>query len=295
LPVVVLINRSSLDNATAPQPQEILSAMAAQGVAAEVCLSAGAELTLDARRCLRREPKAVVAAGGDGTVSAVAGILAGTGIPLGVIPLGTLNHFAGDLGIPNALAEAAAIIASGQVRRVDVGEVNGHIFVNNSSIGFYPLAVRQREALQGRLGKWPAMTLSLLYMLWRLPRMHLHVRLAEGSLPRRTPLIFIGNNRYEMQRFAAPRRITLDGGELCLLLAPDAPRRRLVRIAATALLGTLDPERDLEALCCSRLQVEAHHHLLSVALDGEVVRLVPPLHYQIRAAALHVLAPSAGT
>jgi diacylglycerol kinase family enzyme len=290
---MVLINRSALENATAPQPQEILAALAAAGVAAELCISSGAELTPEARHCLHKAPAAVVAAGGDGTVSAVAGALVGTGIPLGIIPLGTLNHFAADLGIPPGLAAAATIIASGKTCSVDVGEVNGHIFVNNSAIGFYPLAVRQREALQDRLGKWPAMTIALLRLLWRLPRMHLHVQLAEETLPRRTPLVFIGNNRYEMQRLAAPRRTALDQGQLCILLAPDVPRRRLFRIAAAALLGTLDPEKDLEALCCSRLQVAAHHHVLSVALDGEVVRLIPPLHYQIHPAALRVLAPVA--
>jgi diacylglycerol kinase family enzyme len=293
VPVVVLINRSTLETGAAPQPQEILSALAGQGVAAELCVSAGAELTQAASQCLRRRPAAVVAAGGDGTISAVAGVLTDTGIPLGIIPLGTLNHFAGDLGIPNDLPEAAAVIASGLTRRVDVGEVNGHVFVNNSAIGFYPLAVRQREALQKRLGKWPAMTLALLQLFWRLPRLHLRVLLEGGSLPRRTPLIFVGNNRYELQRLAAPRRTTLNTGQLCILLAPDVPRRRLIGIAAGALLGTLDPEHDLEGLCCEHLQVDFHHRQLLVAIDGEVLHLTPPLHYRIRPAALRVLAPGA--
>src|SRR5215218_7585967 len=82
--------------------------------------------------------EAVVAGGGDGTVGSVAGALAGHGMPLGVLPLGTLNHFAYDLGIPFTLDGAIAVIAAGHVASIDVGEVNGHVFVNNSSIGLYP-------------------------------------------------------------------------------------------------------------------------------------------------------------
>jgi diacylglycerol kinase family enzyme len=293
--VPVLINRSVLEGCTAPSPQEMLSALTTRGVAAELCVSSGAELAQATRRCLRSNPDAVVVAGGDGTVSAVAGSLVDTGIPLGIIPLGTLNHFAADLAIPTELQEAAAIIASGEMRSVDAGEVNDHIFINNSSIGLYPLAVREREALQARLGKWPAMILAGLRLSWRLPRLHLRVHLPEGNLPRRTPLVFIGNNRYQMRRLAAPRRSVLDAGQLCILLAPDAPRHQLARIAARVLLGTLDPERDLDGLCCSHLQVTAHRHLLPVALDGEVMHLAPPLRYRIRPAALRVLAPPAAS
>jgi diacylglycerol kinase family enzyme len=86
----------------------------------------------------------VVAGGGDGTVNAVAGVLAGTEKPLGVLPLGTLNHFAKDLGIPHEVERAVQLLGTGAPRRVDVAEVNGRVFVNNSSIGVYPLAVRER-------------------------------------------------------------------------------------------------------------------------------------------------------
>lgn len=292
---MVLINHNALTTADAPQEEKIRSLFAGRGITVEIYPAAGDQLAATVRQCLRREPPtAVIAAGGDGTVSAVAGALIGASVPLGVLPLETLNHFAGDLGIPADLEQAAAIIAAGWTRTIDVGEVNGHYFVNNASIGFYPLAVRERETLQARLGKGPAMIIALLRLIWRLPRLHLHVRLPEKNLYRRTPLAFIGNNRYEMRRFIAPRRTTLDAGQLCLLIAPDTRRIQLFRLAAAALLDTLDPEHDLEALCVTSLRIDAHGHRLPIALDGEVFRLAPPLRFRSHAAALRVLAPKAG-
>src|SRR5436189_2777761 len=96
---------------------------------------------------------ALVAGGGDGTLSCAAGHLADSGRPLGILPLGTLNHLARDAGIPAGLGEAAAVIAAGHMQAIDLAEVNGRIFVNNSSVGLYPDMVRLREVEQGRLGR----------------------------------------------------------------------------------------------------------------------------------------------
>src|SRR5476649_731552 len=109
-----------------------------------------------AKRALARGVDAVVAGGGDGTINAVASVLAGSSVALGVLPLGTLNHFAKDLNIPLDLDQAIATIARGTTAQVDVGDVNGRIFVNNSSLGLYPHIVRARDQQQRRLGrgKW---------------------------------------------------------------------------------------------------------------------------------------------
>src|SRR5579864_154965 len=95
----------------------------------------------------------VVAAGGDGTVAAVAAAVAGSRATLGVLPIGTSNHFARDLGLPATLPQAISVIAAGHARAVDVGEVNGRLFLNNSSIGMYPRIVHRREGQRQRLGR----------------------------------------------------------------------------------------------------------------------------------------------
>src|SRR4029079_14151203 len=105
------------------------------------------------RAIAERGDELLVVGGGDGTISAAASALVGTDTRLGILPLGTLNHFARDLGIPTDLDEAAQLIARGHVRRVDVGEMNGRIFINNSAIGLYPLMVVDRDLQRRRLGR----------------------------------------------------------------------------------------------------------------------------------------------
>jgi diacylglycerol kinase family enzyme len=117
----------------------------------------------------RRHFDIVVVGGGDGSVSAAASVLAGSNISLGILPLGTLNHFARDLGLPLELEGAVRLIAAGRVRLVDVGEVNGRVFLNNSSLGIYPHLVAERDRYR-RHGpaRWLAAVFALCRVLWRL-------------------------------------------------------------------------------------------------------------------------------
>lgn len=119
----------------------------------------GRELADAVRTAASSNAEVVVVGGGNGSISTAAGVLAGGTKPLGVLPLGTLNHFAKDLGIPLTLDDAVETIARGHVRQVDVSEVNGRVFVNNSSIGLYPraVAVRDQHRAQHSWSKWPAM------------------------------------------------------------------------------------------------------------------------------------------
>src|SRR4051812_6063599 len=177
----------------------LAAAFEKHGAAAEIALARGPEIALRAAQAIQRarrgEIDAVAVGGGDGTVGSVAGLAAGSGVPLGVVPLGTLNHFAKALGLPLDLDGAAAAIAAGAAREVDVGEVNGRVFINNSSVGVYPYMVAERDrrmAAEGRR-KWAAMTLAFLRMVRRFPRRRLTVRVEGWTAPCRTPLLFVGN------------------------------------------------------------------------------------------------------
>src|SRR5690349_18840321 len=117
---------------------------AGSGLLATVKQVQGQDLPAAAREAALSDADVVVMGGGDGTMSAGAGALAGTGKVMGVLPLGTLNHFARDLGVPTAIEEAVRTVAAGVVREIDVGEANGRVFVNNSSIGIYPAVVSLR-------------------------------------------------------------------------------------------------------------------------------------------------------
>jgi diacylglycerol kinase family enzyme len=245
------------------------------------------------RQARNRELDAVIVGGGDGSIQTVAGLLADSGVPLGILPLGTLNHFAKDLGIPLAVEEAIATIATGMTRLVDLGEVNGEIFINNSSIGFYPYLVveRERERRRGRLSKWAALVLAAPRVFRHLPFFRLMIRVMGNAELVRSPCVFVGNNAYHLTLPAAGTRGRLDRGELCLYAAKAQSRLALFWLACRSVLGFDIPERDLRIFMGNTAEISARRHWLLVATDGEVKTMRSPLNYRSRPGALRVFAP----
>jgi diacylglycerol kinase family enzyme len=237
----------------------------------------------------------IVAAGGDGTISAVAAEIAGTGKTLGVLPLGTLNHFAKDLRIPLELNAAVQTIAHGHVVAVDVAEVNGKVFVNNSSLGIYPRIVSHREAQRDRLarGKWPAFLWATFRAFHRFPFIDLRITIEGEQLARRTAFLFAGNNHYEIAGFRLGSRATLSDGRLGLYLTHRTGRFGLLRLAVRALFGRLNQAADFEAFSVAEARIESRRQRLLVATDGEVQLMQTPLHYRSRPGALRVFVPAA--
>jgi diacylglycerol kinase family enzyme len=254
----------------------------------------GTQVAEIARREALGQPTVLIAAGGDGTVSTVASAVVGTQTALGILPLGTLNHFAKDLRIPLTLEEAARTIVANHQREVDVGEVNGRIFINNSSIGLYPTLVIHREAQRRRLGrsKWHALFWATMSVLRRHSRLDVRLSLDNVAETRRTPLVFIGNNAYVMEGFDIGTRERLDTGELSLYLTLRQGRWALVGLALRALFGTLHQTRDFEALTAHTIGIATRHKFMPVATDGEVSVMATPLDYRIRPRALRVIAPA---
>ncbi len=293
--VEVIINAAAGSSADGERASAVEAAFAACGVSAHVSVVRdGVEVTELVQRALSNGVRAVVAGGGDGTVGSVAGALVGTDMPFGVLPLGTLNHFAKDLGIPLELEAAAHNICEGHVASVDVGEVNGQVFVNNSSLGLYPRIVRRRERLQARegSGKWSAFLRASLAVLRRYP--FLNVRLdADGRrITRKTPFVFVGNNEYRMESLQMGGRQRLDAGRLSLYVAHRTGRLGLLRLALSALFGRLQQARDFDSLDAEEIWVETRRpRRLPVATDGEVNVMTSPLHYRVRPGALKVIVP----
>ena len=253
----------------------------------------GRDIAALARDAARSAERIVVAAGGDGTISAVAGALAGSDKILGVLPVGTLNHFAKDLGIPLDLETAVRTIHEGKVAAIDVGEVNGRIFINNSSLGIYPQIVSRREAQQQRLarGKWTAFFWATIQALRRFPFLDLRIAFEGQEIVRRTAFLFVGNNEYKIAGFELGSRTCVNAGKLGLYLSQGTGRFGLFRLAFHALFGRVDQAKDFDVFCVTEARVETGKRRLLVACDGEVERMQTPLHYQIRPAALQVLLP----
>ena len=296
--VTVLINGSSGTVAGKDDAfrDELQAAFKSHGIKAELKFLPGDQLRSAAEsardQALKGELDAVVVSGGDGTIRTVAEVLADSGVPLGVIAGGTFNHFCKDLGIPLKVSEAIAVIAAGELRAVDAGEVNDNVFINNSSVGIYPYLVidRERRRTHG-LPRMIAMTGAVFRALRNIPVRRLSVT-AEGWTERlRSPCVFVGNNEYAISGREAGTRAKLDDGKLSLLIARHQSMPRLLLLALRAVLGLLNQSSDLRATSVTSVTIASRRRRLLVALDGEVERLYTPLHYKIRPGALRVFVP----
>jgi diacylglycerol kinase family enzyme len=272
-------------------------------VVAKISVVSGREIDVTVRRAAasrgadgERQFDIVVVGGGDGTISAASSVLAGGDLPLGILPLGNFNHFARDLGIPLELDTAIETIARNHVASVDVGEVNGRVFVNNSSLGIYPHLVAERDRHRRRgLARWAAAALASCRVLWRLPRPQVRALAPGWASGRRTPCVFVGNNLYQLDAFAIARRSRLDQGKLCVYIATPQGRLALMRLAVRAFLGRLETEADVTPACLESLEIWTRRRRLAVALDGEAMVFRTPLHYRIRPRALRVIIPEPAT
>jgi diacylglycerol kinase family enzyme len=235
----------------------------------------------------------VAAGGGDGTIRAVASALVGGTVPLGVLPLGTLNHFARDLGIPVELPAAVDLLANGSVRLLDVGDVNGEIFVNNSVLGFYPPVVRVRDHVRRvrDRGKWAATAIALLKVTPHIPSLRVRITAEGRSTVCETRFVFIGNNEYELNLFTYSARSRLESGSLYLYLARAKTRLGLVGMALLGLVRDLKRMKGFDRWRVPELTIETDRKALPVYLDGEVVLIETPLRYQVRTRALPVMLP----
>jgi len=268
-------------------------ALAAAGVDSEVVLVEGKDCAARAADHVKQGVELIIAAGGDGTMGAVAGELAGSQSTMGILPLGTLNHFARDLGIPGDLDEAARVIAAGSARAIDLAEVNGRSFVNNASIGLYPLMVMDRDAQRQSLGrsKRLAMLVASLRTMARFHARRLTLSTDGGEAKVDTPLLFVGNNDYRIDLGAAGQRESLDDGQLCVLVMRKKTRVGFIAAGIRALFNRARSDDMVRLDGVERLRVSSKRGQLAVSLDGEVVRVKTPVDYKIRKKALRVVAP----
>ena len=294
--VTVLVNRGSgtvkKKSLTVESLRELFHKA---GTEADVRLIPGGEICDAARDAVKAGTGAVVAGGGDGTVRAVASVLVDGEVPLGVLPLGTLNHFAGDLKIPDDLEKAARVIAGGQVQKLDVGEVNDEIFLNNSSLGFYPPIVqaRDQEMRRSKHGKWVSMAIATFKLLPRLRSLHVTISSGDWKVNRKTEVLFVGNHEYKLNAFVhgAPDRVE-DSGNLYLYIARSRSRLGLVGIALKGLVRDVKLTDSVEDYRFPEFEVEVRKkRAIPVAFDGEVSVMTPPLEYRVRPRALPVILP----
>lgn len=234
----------------------------------------------------------IVAAGGDGTVSFVASMLHGTKAKMGVIPSGTLNHFAKDLKLPLEIKKAVAFILKHEARSIDAAMVNKRVFVNNSSIGLYPRSLRARDQYDDHIGKWPAALLGIMKVLERPRRYRVTFTIEGKEITRRTPFVFIGNNDYHVNRPPFSRREEMDAGKLSVYIIKAKSAFGVLRMFMNALFTKKKRTAELEIYHVPSFTITTkRHRALHVAYDGEVAKIKTPLAYKSLPKSLRVIAP----
>jgi diacylglycerol kinase family enzyme len=257
----------------------------------DVRVTDGDELTNGIRDAVARGLKRIAVAGGDGTLSSAAEIVAGTQVELAVVPAGTYNHFAKDLGLHMELKASCEAATSGRVVEVDVGRVNGRVFLNTSSVGMYANFVKKRDRHEATLGRL-ALFRAAVETLARFQPFHVTFETDAGAKSYLTPQVFIGVDERELRFPKMGNRVENGRAGLHVMIARAESRSRFIAIAVMGLvrgLRAVSRTPHFDAFLLDTCTIEQRHS--TVALDGEVVRMESPLEYRLERAALKVVAP----
>lgn len=233
-----------------------------------------------------KQPDVIVAAGGDGTVNTAAVIATQLNLPLGVLPVGTLNHFAKDLGLALDLPTAAKTIMEGKLRRIDYADINGRVFVNNCNLGGYPETILKRDA-SAITNKWLAAAVAAI-KTFRQHRKQLFDIVIDGHKQQiQAGSLFIGNNCYQLAGTKFTTRQRLDEGILQFVIIKTGRIRHLLAIGISFLLRK--SHEKVTTYKAQTIEIRSKHSSYNVAVDGEVVQFSMPLKITIHPKALQVI------
>lgn len=257
----------------------------------------GKDITKTVQKMIADDFDIIVAAGGDGTINSIATLIKDSDAALGVIPMGTFNHFAKDTGIPLDLEGALLNLFFGEISLVDYGTVNEKVFLNNSSLGYYPIAVleRDKEKSQGKLHRKMQMAYAFLKTAIRFPLLEVQTEDKNHKNTITTSIIFIGNNHYNISPFAIGQRSRLTEGILSGYASTCTNIPCAITLAFLTLTNTLALSEKFRRLTFTEGKITSKKTLLNVAIDGEVYKLPPPLHYKMYPRALKVILPQQET
>ncbi len=242
----------------------------------------------------------VVAAGGDGTINAVAQEVLGSGCPFGVIARGTFNYFARTHGLPLETEEAAQLLLVARAFPVQAGLVNDKVFLVNASLGLYPQLLQDREAYKQRLGR------SRLVALWAavmtLLKAHRHLRLriehrvngVDAVRDLRTPTLFVANNRLQLEQVGIPEAPMLEQGHLAAITLKPVGTWQMLWLMLRGAFGRLGEADTVDSFASRRIAVRPSSYGrrgVKVATDGEILHLRGPLEFRVAPEPLHLLKP----
>lgn len=296
-PLHLIANRAS-GSGEGPRLEEL---------AAERCRELGRELVIHvpdspaglaqvaerARRAAQADGGVVIAAGGDGTVRTVAQVLAGSKVPMAVVPIGTFNFFARNYRIPEDMEGALEVALHGQPQAVNLGQVNGHVFLVNASFGLYAKAIAERERSTSRFGRNRAVVIAstVISMLRGHPVMDVELETAGVSQRVRTPMVFVGNNALQLKDVSLDVARCMGDGRLAVVVLRPVGWWGMLKLTLNGLLRMLSQEQSLESFCAHRVLIRRRRGRVRVALDGELLRLETPLEFRAWDDALQLMSP----
>jgi diacylglycerol kinase family enzyme len=230
------------------------------------------------RERLDRGQRLFLAAGGDGTINHVLQPLVNSEATLAVIPIGTYNHFAKDLGIPLPWREALEVAMRGTTRQIDCGRINHRFFANNVSLGLYPELVIRREEKGRDYPRWKARLYAIYTTLLKFPHVSFAVETANHREAIRTHLFLVSNNSYDLSRIGieAPRT-TLEEGRLSVYWLPHVPRLELMKFVAHYLRGNVRHAPGFRSFRTKQMKLYSPKPKLRVGIDGEVFEMETPV------------------
>lgn len=290
---VIFVNASSGFDAKEDAPHKLQRWFEESGIDAHIeYVQKGVNLAEKSREAVTAGYKIVVAGGGDGTLSATASGLVGTEVAFGVLPVGTLNHFARDLNVPLEMEAAAKVICGGHTIDVDVAEVNGKTFLNNSIIGLYPV-FRFLRAEQERKGmpKKLALIWAALAAFRKFPFFRIKLVVDGLEVVRRTPYMLVGNNEHAMNGWQLGLRKTMQEGKLWIYVMKTQSRIHLLWMMVRMIFGQFRRYHHFEIFRAEEVYVDTRANRIGVALDGEIRVMETPLRYRTLPLSLKVFVP----
>lgn len=256
-----------------------------------VSIEESLDVAADIRQRLAKGQRRFVAAGGDGTIHYVAQALVGADAELAILPIGTVNHMAKDLGIPLDWKEALEFAATGPIKEVDVGSVNGVYFVNILMLGLYPDVVREREKVRGSYGKVRSYARAARLTFKRFRHVSVVFETPHRMEALKTHMFAVAVNAYDLAStgIVAPR-VAFDQGSLAVYWLPRMERFQMVRAFAHYFRGAMRPGDQLRFLSTRQVTIHSKHQLMRVGMDGELHQLTPPLRVVIVPRSLRIIA-----
>lgn len=300
-PFFVVFNRASGRGDRDEVGPAVEAACAAAGRRCELLpVEQPEQLAAKAQEAVRRAREAggtVVAAGGDGTINAVAQAVLGSGCRFGVLPRGTFNYFARTHGIPTELDGALQVLLTEQAVPVQVGQLNDRVFLVNASLGLYSQLLQDREAWKQQFGRSRLVALfaGIQTILSGHRSLRLAVELRGGTRQVRTPTLFVGNNALQMEQVGLPVADAIDHGCLAGVMLKPVGRWAMLALLARGAFGRLGEADQLLKVSFRCLTVKARRfgaRHLQVATDGEVLKMRLPLRFQVAPQPLLLIRPA---